>query len=169
MATEFIAFGSQGNNPGSDTTLQLNDSTGIIYKIKANGANKRLEILKNGAVQGTIGAENVNVQAASYTVTATDNGKFFTTTGASGAVTFTLPAIANVWDGWSAEFVNVVDQNLVVTAPSGKFVLDGNAAATTATFSTASHKIGSRLKVVFDATLAKFIGLNGGGTAVTVS
>lgn len=38
------------------------------------------------------GAMNVVTKTANYTVTANDNGTFFSTAGAAGAVTFALPA-----------------------------------------------------------------------------
>jgi hypothetical protein len=40
------------------------------------------------------GLLNVEAKTANYTVTTTDNGTTFTTTGASGTVTFALPAAA---------------------------------------------------------------------------
>ena len=80
----------------------------------------------------------ISAQTASYTIVPTDHGKLFTNKGAAGAVTFTLPAIANVQAGWFVDFyAAVAAQNMAVTAPSGKLVAFNNIAATTATWSTA--------------------------------
>jgi hypothetical protein len=85
-------------------------------------------------------------KAASYTCKVEESGTIFDTTGASGAITFTLPAVASS-AGVNYTFVNLVDQNMLVTAPSGTMVTDGNAGATTITFSTTSHKIGASVMV----------------------
>lgn len=164
MATEFVALGAQGRNPSVDTTYVLTDGSGNEYKIKANSTTKRLEFLKNGAAQGAIGGEIVTDQAGSYTVVPTDNGKLFIQTSASG--TFTLPAIANVWDGWTATFYNVGATSMAVTAPAGKLVGLNNAAGATVTFSTASNIIGGCTKIVYDATLTKYVSIVMGGTPV---
>ena len=105
---------------------------------------------------------------SSYQVTAADSGTLFTTTGATGgAVTFTLPA--TIVKGSNFRFVNTVGQNMVVTAPSGKFILFNNAAATSATFSTPGNLIGACLDVVTDETGSKYIGLPIGANTLTVS
>lgn len=84
-------------------------------------------------------------KTADYTVLATDVGKLFTTTGAGGAVNFTLPALAAGLGPF--EFLNTVNQNMTVTAPAGKLVTFNNAAATSVAFSTAGNKIGARVRV----------------------
>lgn len=85
-------------------------------------------------------------KTANYTVVAADNGTVFETTGASGAVTFTLPTIAV---GLRFMFVNTVDQNMAVTsADANKLVGVNSAASTTITASTSSQKIGAILEVV---------------------
>lgn len=153
------ALNAQSFGNALDNEIWLGDSTSRIYKIKANGTSGRLEFIKDGVVVGSANGTPISVQAASYTVLAADGGKTFTTTGGSGAITFTLPAIANVYDGWRARFVNVVDQNMLVTAPAGKLVVFNNAAATTIAFQTASEKIGNAVEILYDSTLAKYIAL----------
>lgn len=96
-------------------------------------------------------------KTASYTLKVNDNNKRFTNSGAGGAVTFTLPAIADVYDGWSATFFVVADQTVTVTAPSGKLVAFNNAAATSIAFSTASEKIGGGVTITYDAQAAKYL------------
>jgi hypothetical protein len=93
---------------------------------------------------------NVVQKGASYTVLVTDSGTIFE--AITGAVTFTLPtaALATATPGLEFDFFNTVDANMAITAPSGLLMTDGNASATTATFSTTSHKIGGGAKVIWD-------------------
>ncbi len=82
-------------------------------------------------------------KAANYTVLATDIGTFFYAT--TGAVTFTLPALAAGLYFW---FYNTVDANMTVASAAGDDIItDGDAAADSVAFSTASHKIGGGVLV----------------------
>lgn len=96
----------------------------------------------------------VTAKTASYTLTAADSGGVFTTTGAAGAIVFTLPAVATS-TGYEYTFLNTVDQNMTITAPAGTLVVFNNAAATSIAFSTLSEKIGAAVKVTCDG--AKWI------------
>lgn len=118
---------------------------------------------------GFLNYRRIVQKSANYTVLASDNGVAFSVTGGSG-VTFTLPTIAQ---GLRFTFLNTVDQNMVITGAASTILGDGNAAATSATFSTASHKIGSEAEVIADywggsATLLWRI-RNLGGTTMTMS
>lgn len=107
----------------------------------------------NGMARGAY--EKIAAKAASYQVLPTDLGALFTTTGASGAVTFTLPAFADIQTGWNARFFNTVDQNMIVaaaTADADKMVAFNDVAADSIAFSTASEKIGAGVEVVYDGT-----------------
>lgn len=84
-------------------------------------------------------------KTADYTVVAADVGTLFTTTGAAGAVNFTLPALAAGLGPF--EFINTANQNMTVTAPANKLVTFNNATATSVAFSTAGNKIGARVRV----------------------
>lgn len=102
-------------------------------------------------------------KTASFTLdpTTTRCGTIFTNRGAGGAVTMTLPQLTNAqagstWDGWWVEFQAEVDQNIAVACTAGKAVTDGNAAATSLTASTASHKIGAVIRAVWSAALQKW-------------
>lgn len=91
-----------------------------------------------------------------------DEGVVFDNAGASGAVTFTLPPIADVWDGWEIEVSVVADQTVTITAPSGKLIAFNNAAATSLAFSTAAEKIGGYVRIRYDGNSSKykaFVGL----------
>lgn len=94
----------------------------------------------------------ISAETASRTLKKTENGKIFTNRGASGAVTLTLPPIADVQAGWNARFIAVAGQNFIVAAPTNKLTTFNNATATSVTFSTAAEIIGAACEVVFDGT-----------------
>jgi Bacteriophage lambda head decoration protein D len=104
------------------------------------------------------------VKAADYTVVAADNGAEFQ---ATAAVNFTLPAAAA---GYEFTFTQTANANLVVTG-STNIVCDGNAGATSITYSTASHKIGSRLRLTtqYVGSAWKYVAENLGGTTMTIA
>lgn len=89
--------------------------------------------------------QRVVPKAASYTIVfpMDSPGTTFTTRGATGAVTFTLPTPGRQLLGVWYEFVNVVDQNMAV---AGALATLHNAAAASVTASTSSQKIGARLR-----------------------
>jgi hypothetical protein len=85
---------------------------------------------------------------------------------AAGVTTVTLPAVAGGAGCWW-EFVRSGAGNFVITGPAATLVVDGNAGATTATWGTADHIIGSAAIVYGDG--AKWYIVNSGGTTVTPS
>lgn len=93
----------------------------------------------------------VTAKTADYTLTAADSGGVFTTTGAAGAVNFSLPAVATS-TGFTYSFVNTVDQNMTITAPAGTLVALNNASATSIAWSTAGEKIGASCTVICDGS-----------------
>lgn len=107
------------------------------------------------AVKGFYGGRSLGVsdlalparevaKTANYTVLPKDNGTLFTNTGASGAVTFTLPAVAAKL---VYEFYVVADQTVTITATSNVIVTTNNAAGTSVAFSTNNQKIGSHVRL----------------------
>ncbi len=93
-----------------------------------------------------------------YTVVAgTDNGKIFTTLGASGTVIFTLPAVGASILGERYKFVNEVGQTMTITAPANKLVIFNNLTATSGTFSTAGNLIGAICEVYANVDGTKWI------------
>lgn len=94
-------------------------------------------------------------KGAAYTVLPSDGGKVLVQTSATAG--FTLPALADIWDGWNVEIFNIGATSLVITAPSGKMVGFNNAAATTATFNTSGNIVGAAAKVVYDGTTGKYL------------
>lgn len=97
------------------------------------------------------GWKNVVVKTASYTVTEADNNVLFSTRGASGAVTFTLPATAK--KGLRYGFYNAADQDmLVASGTADTMVAINDLAADSVAFSTSSLKIGGMFEVFGDGT-----------------
>lgn len=111
-----------------------------------------------------------STKSSDYTVLGTDIGTMFLTGGA-GNRTFTLPTLAlgaATGQFW-ALFYNVQNNQMIVTAPANKLIADGNATGTTATFSTASHMIGSFCLVWLNDAGTFYHLANMGGTTVTIS
>ena len=97
----------------------------------------------------------VVAKTADYTVLASDNDTIFTNKGASGAVNFTLPALAL---GLHYQFCVEADQNVTVTSvPSDSLVVFNDAAADTIAFSTASEKVGGWIEVFANSDASKWL------------
>ena len=101
-------------------------------------------------------AQNLQVQrlkvaakTASYSLTVADSGGLFTTTGASGAITFTLPAVSDN-SGLNYWIFNTVDQNIIISGPADTLVVKNDAAADSLTHSTSNEKIGQSFFIVGD-------------------
>lgn len=89
------------------------------------------------------GAGNrISAKTANYTVLESDNGTTFTNKGATGAVTFTLPAVAKL--GLEYTFYGMAAQDLTVTAGTAGTLIDLNdAAANSVALTTAGEIIGN--------------------------
>ena len=83
---------------------------------------------------------------ASATLTAFDMGKTFHTTGASGAVTVTLPDPATC-SGGDILILNVADQDLIISCDE-KVIALNNVAADSVAVSTAGEQIGGAFWMV---------------------
>jgi hypothetical protein len=147
--------------------LELTDATGVVTQFVPN-SNGQVSYTKNGAAQSPSFLRPTIAKAASYTCPVAECGALYTTN--TGAVTFTLPAVATSNGVWF-EFINGVDANMAITAPAGTLVSnDGTTATvagTTGTFSTASHKIGASARVICDG--AKWYLSNIGYAVLTVT
>lgn len=96
---------------------------------------------------------SVVAKTADYTVVMPDdNGVFFTTRGAGGAVNFTLPAVTPDMAGYHCTMYAVADQNLTVTGPDEGLVVDNDATADSISFQTATEKIGNSFFCICDGT-----------------
>ena len=94
-------------------------------------------------------------KTASYTVVANDNYSLFDNVGATGAITFTLPALAN---GYFFGFRVQADQSVTVASSEGTNMLAlNNASASSVAFSTGSQKIGGMVYVYTNPGATKWI------------
>lgn len=127
------------------------------------GAAELIEKLENVAM---FPAFAQLTKAADYTAVAGDNRKLIVLTA---AVTITLPAPVA---GFALRIAQAADANMAVTC-TGKLIVDGNSAAGTVTYSTASHKKGSHILVeVVDSDgsgTLKYLVSNLGGTTMTIT
>ncbi len=105
-------------------------------------------------------------KTGSYTVLASDIGTLFIVD--SGTPVFTLPSLATA-AGFFGFFVNVSTTAMAITAPSGKLIVDGSAGATTGTYGTSSHIIGSACMVFINDAGTFYHLVNVGGTVVTTT
>ena len=96
-----------------------------------------------------------NSQTASYTVLTSDNGSMLDNTGATGAITFTLPAIAS---GLVYTFVVVADQNVTISSNEGSNIIGpANAAASNIIFQTPGSRIGGVARLYTNPGATKWI------------
>lgn len=133
---------------GTDSPIEFADDEGKIYQLVPAGDTVKLT--KSGSVHGGF-LRPTAAKTAAYTCTVEDCGTLFTTRGATGAVTFTLPAVSGNAGLWY-EFEAAADQNMTVSAPAGTLVAFNNAGATSIAFSTLAEKIGGAVKVTCDGT-----------------
>ena len=109
----------------------------------------------------------VVAKAASYTVTAAESGTLFTTTGASGAVTFTLPAKVAGLHFW---FYNTVAQDMIVASDAvDTMVAFNDVAADSVATSTNSEEYGGAFHVVCDGTYWLAMNVSAGANTITVA
>ena len=108
-------------------------------------------------------------KTTSYTVVANDNYSLFDNVGAGGAVTFTLPAIAN---GYLFGFRVQADQTITVASNEGdNMIVLNDASADSVAFSTGSQKIGGMVVVYTNPDATKWIVENrsAGTNTITVA
>lgn len=89
-------------------------------------------------------------KAASYTVKPPldSPGTVFTTAGATGAITFTLPTPGPGTRGWWYRFKNLVDQNMIVAAGvADTLICFNDLTADSLAASTSGEKIGAEIEV----------------------
>jgi hypothetical protein len=113
-----------------------------------NGMTVGLNAIKQ--IEGIAMRVKVVAKTASYTCKIEESGTVFTNRGAGGAVTFTLPTIADS-AGVVFYFMNcVLAQDLTISAPSANMVAFNNITATSIAFSTASQRAGGGAMLVCD-------------------
>ena len=92
------------------------------------------------------------VKTSSYTITPDDFGTVFTTRGATGAVTFTLPAAATTNSGNWVLFISVADQNMIVAGADEEIVCFNDLTADSIAYQTSSEKIGGAFLAISDGS-----------------
>lgn len=106
-------------------------------------------------------------KTANYAVQASDNFTLFDITGAGGAVTFTLPPIAN---GYYFGFRGGAAQNLAVTSNEGGNIISLNSlVSNTLTFQTGGQQIGALVVVYSNPGATKWIAENRSAGAATIT
>jgi hypothetical protein len=132
---------NDGGNPGTSTTLAASTYSNAVF----TGTLR--------VTAGIIAAMMVRPFTAdtSLSLSNAPSGCLVTTTGAGGAVNFTLetPAAGNA--GVNYTIINTVDQNMVITC-TGHIGTKGAANKNTVTFSTGGEKIGATVRVICDGT-----------------
>lgn len=123
-----------------------------------------------GLVQGNhwFPWKRFQTKTADYTVVANDNFTLFTNTGASGAITYTLPTLAN---GYFFGFSVVADQTITVASAAGDdMVVFNDASADSVAFGTSGEKIGGLFAVFSNPGATKWhvMNLSAGANTVTV-
>jgi len=104
-------------------------------------------------------------KTSDYTVKYSDCGKIITTAGATGTVTFTLPAVKR---GMHFFFLNLVNQNMVIVADTADTLITYNdTQADSIAFQTDNQKIGALAWVVCDGS--NWVAINVGTHTCTVS
>lgn len=104
-----------------------------------------------GSVPNFAWTPRIVAKTAAYTVKPEESGTFFTTLGATTAITFTLPAVS---DGpWYFRFYSAADVTMTVAAAvAGTMLAFNDLTADAIAFSTASEKIGGAVEVFCDGT-----------------
>ena len=95
---------------------------------------------------------NVVAKTADYSVLASESGTYFTTTGATGGVNFTLPAVATS-TGCVFWFAAEADFEIMVTAPTSTLVAGNDATAISVAWTTATQQIGGGFMAICDGAL----------------
>lgn len=122
-----------------------------------------------GLFQGFLPWRTYQDKTTNYGVLLADNGTQFSNSGAAGAVTFTLPALA---PNYRFAFHVAADQNLVVqtaAADNGKLIAPGNALASSVAFQTPGLRVGGYVVLYTGAGGTAWAALWHGAGALTVS
>ncbi len=113
--------------------------------------------------------QRFQTKTASYAIQPADNLSHFDNIGATGAVTFTLPPIAN---GYYFGFRCVANFNLLVTSTEGaNIVAFNNASASTISYQTGSSLVGGGFEVFSNPAGTKWfvVDYSAGANTVTVA
>lgn len=136
----------------------------------AKGLHQKAGTTANPA--GTVGGIKrvIEAKTADYTIVpATDlSGKLFTTTGASGAVAFTLPTPSSSLKGCYYRFYNTVNQNMTINCATNDLIVGLNDVdLDSLAFSTSSEKIGGCVELICDGSKWLSMPMNFEATTIT--
>ena len=106
----------------------------------------RNRVTLEGAQRGHLKAV---IAPGTSALTIGQSGSLISTEGASGAVTFTLPAVATS-AGVHYWFQNAEDQNMIITAPANLMTTFNDITATSVSFATSSEKVGGGAFAICD-------------------
>jgi hypothetical protein len=135
LMADFLALISTGVTTFSGGATGLTPSTASTGAVTLAGT---LAVANGGT--GVTGFGVVTSKTASYSVLAADSYKDFDNNGASGTITFTLPAAAV---GLTYGFAVMEAFNLVIQAPGGVTIYAGAGSATTSGGTLTSSDVGS--------------------------
>ena len=180
IARGIIAYGLRMQDVLSGSTV--NKFYAMIIGGQVKGANllgldlqARNQLAQNfmfdDSIIGTYGQQLVPVRevtkTADYTAVTADSGTLFDNTGATGAVTITLPAIAV---GLSMGIVVLADQSMTIASAAGNDIAAFNdASATSLAFSTGGAKVGGRLWLTVNPAGTKWLVSNQSAGANTIT
>jgi len=164
-----IRFGTPAATQKSpDVRFHGNAANGADYlEIDASAS----QIKQAGAMEYVIGRKSISstsitAKTTAYSVTATDTGTLFHTTGASATVTFTLPTPVA---GLEYEFFNAVNYGMKIAAASANQIITFNDVdADNVYFYTSSEKLGAHV-VVRGLSASKWAVTNLGANTMTVT
>jgi hypothetical protein len=106
-------------------------------------------------------------KTTSYTLVGADAGKRFTNQGATGTVTFTLPAIGK---NMVFEFYVMADYSLTVTsAEGGNIIANNTVAANSLSFGTGGDKLGGCIRLESSGDGTKWLTKKFCANAMTIS
>ncbi len=93
-------------------------------------------------------------KAASYSIVPADIGTLFTNRGATAAINFTLPTVADLTAGWWCEFYGISATGFAILSAgsSDNIAALNDATADSVTMTTTSRIIGANARVVWDGT-----------------
>lgn len=131
-----------------DVALALQSGTGVEFDLETASSN--LKWTKLGSVVYPF-LLPVSAKTASYTCTQADCGTTFTNRGASGTVTFTLPAAPST--GTWYRFYVIADFAVVVaTTTADTLIVFNDATADSVALQTSAEMMGGGFEVMYDGT-----------------
>lgn len=131
---------------GKDAAIVQGDDGDNTYRLLPVGDT--FDLTKNGSTHGGF-RRPISAKTAAYTCTVADCGTMFTTRGAGGSVTFTLPAVATSEGVWY-EFYVASDNEVIIAAPDEDLMAFNDLTADSFSFTQASEHIGGCARVVCD-------------------